>query len=77
MQLPDKLEFGPQGGQPGRAQDMCSRFCPAPLGNVLWFDKLEFAEVSAHPEQHCHSEPVRLSGVGISIDFQSAFRLTS
>ena len=38
--------------------------------------KLEFVEVSARPEQHCHSEPVRLSGVGISIEFQAAHRHT-
>ena len=37
-------------------------------------DKLEFVEVSARPEQHCHSEPVLLSGVGISIEFQAAHR---
>ena len=30
------------GGQPSRALDMCSRFCPAPLGIVLRCDKLEF-----------------------------------
>ena len=27
-------------------------------------------------EQHCHSEPVRLTGVGISIEFQAAYRHT-
>ena len=30
----------------------------------------------AHPEQRCHSEPVRLSGVGISIEFQIIHRHT-
>ena len=30
-----------------------------PLGVVLWYRKLEFVEVNARPEQHCHSEPVR------------------
>ena len=25
-------------------------------------------------EQHCHSEPVRFPGVGISIEFQAAYR---
>ena len=38
----DKLGICPQGGQPSRAQDMCSRFCPTPLGIVLWYGKLEF-----------------------------------
>ena len=36
--------------------------------------KLEFVEVSARPGQHCHSEPVRFPGVGISIEFQAAHR---
>ena len=30
---------------------MRGRFCPAPLGIVLWYDKLEFAEESTAPEQ--------------------------
>ena len=38
---------------------MCGRFCPAPLGIVLWCSKLEFGEGSQGIEQHCHSEPVR------------------
>ena len=38
---------------------MCNRSFPDPLGIVLRFDKLELEEVSARPEQHCHSEPVR------------------
>ena len=38
-----KLEFGPQGGRPSRALDMCNRSFPDPLGIVLWFDKLEFS----------------------------------
>ncbi len=37
-------------------------------------DKLEFAEVSAGIEQHCHSEPVLTTFVGISIEFQAAYR---
>ena len=40
-------------------------------------DKLVFAEVSLGFEQHCHSEPVRLSGVGISIEFRAAYRHTA
>ena len=36
--------------------------------------KREFVEVSARPEQHCHSEPVRFPGVGISIEFRAAYR---
>ena len=39
---PGKLEFGPQGGQPSRALDMCNRSFPDPLGIVLRYDKLEF-----------------------------------
>ena len=39
-------------------------------------DKLEFVEESRRIEQHCHSEPVRLSGVGISIEFQIIHRHT-
>ena len=42
-QFPYKLEFGPQGGRPSRALDMCNRSFPDPLGIVLWFDKLEFS----------------------------------
>ena len=38
---------------------VCFRSLPDPLGIVLWRGKLEFVEVSARPEQHCHSEPVR------------------
>ena len=32
----------PQGGRLSRAEDMCSRSCPDPLGIAAWFDKLEF-----------------------------------
>ena len=39
-------------------------------------DKLEFVEGSAGPEQHCHSEPVRTTFVGISIEFQVVYRHT-
>ena len=35
---------------------------------------MEFAEESRRIEQHCHSEPVRFPGVGISIEFQAAYR---
>ena len=28
---------GPQGGRLSRAEDMCSRSCPDPLGIVLWY----------------------------------------
>ena len=41
-QQTDKLEFGPQGGLPSRALDMCNRSFPDPLGFAVWFDKLEF-----------------------------------
>ena len=41
-QQSDKLEICRQGRQPSRAQNMCNRFCPAPLGIVLWCSKLEF-----------------------------------
>ena len=55
---------------------VCGRFCPDPLGIVLWYDKLEFEEVSTRPEQHCHSEPVRTTFVGISIEFRGQERHT-
>ena len=35
----------PAGRVPSRAQDMCGRFCPDPLGIVQWFDKLVFVEM--------------------------------
>ena len=36
VKLPDtQIGICPQGGQPSRAQNMYSRFCPAPLGIVL------------------------------------------
>ena len=38
--------------------------------------RLEFAEVSQGFEQHCHSEPVRTTFVGISIEFRAAYRHT-
>ena len=37
-------------------------------------DKLVFVEVSACTEQHCHSEPVRTTFVGISIEFRAIYR---
>ena len=44
------------GQRSSRAQDMCSRFCPAPLGIVLWYGKLEFDAPSEHviPSQCAH-----------------------
>ena len=52
------------------------RSLPDPLGVVLWYRKLEFVEVSARPEQHCHSEKVAHTGVGISIELWATHRHT-
>ena len=38
--------------------------------------KLEFADERPGIEQHCHSEPVRTTFVGISIEFQTIYRHT-
>ena len=38
--------------------------------------KLEFADERPGIEQHCHSEPVRTTFVGISIEFRTAYRHT-
>ena len=38
--------------------------------------KLEFVEEKPGIEQHCHSEPVRTTFVGISIEFQDQERHT-
>ena len=60
----------PQGGRPSRAQDRCSRFCPDPLGIVLWFDKLDFAELfwqrSAVPMRYASLPPAFMRGGGTS-----------
>ena len=72
----DKLEFARRAGGQVVTSVVCNRSQPDPLGIVLRFGKLEFEEGSAGPEQHCHSEPVRLSGVGISIEFWAAHRHT-
>ena len=58
-QPPDKLEFARRAGGQVVTSVICIRSHPDPLGIVLWRGKLEFVEVSARPEQHCHSEPVR------------------
>ena len=73
----DKLEFVGRADSQVVTNVVCNRSQPDPLGIVLWYANLEFAEGSQGVEQHCHSEPVRFPGVGISIDFQAAFRLTS
>ena len=60
VSLREKLGICPQGGRPSRAQNMCYRFCPAPLGIVLWCSKLGICRIFGH------CEPVLLSGVAIS-----------
>ena len=40
------------------------------------FGKLEFAEESTPPEQHCHLRTSAHTGVGIPIEFQAAYRHT-
>ena len=35
---------------------------------------MECVEVSTRPEQHCHSEPVRTTDLGISIEFGTIYR---
>ena len=39
-------------------------------------DKLKFVEERPGIEQHCHSEPVRTTFVGISIEFRATYRHT-
>ena len=39
-----------------------------------WAEKAGFSELSQGIEQQCHSEPVRLSGVGISIIYLTIHR---
>ena len=70
------MEFGPQGGRPGRAQDMCSRFCPDPLGIVLWFDKLGICRGEHAPRTTLSFRTSAHTGVGISIEFQIIHRHT-
>ena len=53
------------------------RQLPVLIGLTQQTDKLEFAEERTAPEQRVIKEPVLLTGVGISIDFQTAFRHTS
>ena len=50
------------------------RQLPVPVGLTQQRGKLEFVERSARPEQHCHSEPVRTTFVGISIEFWAIYR---
>ena len=69
----DKLEFARRAGGQVVTNVACFRSLPDPLGIVLWRYKLEFEEGSAGPEQHCHSEPVRTTFVGISIEFEAVF----
>ena len=69
------MEFGPQGGRPSRAQDMCSRFCPAPLGIVLWFDKLEFFEFPVIASQCSHWRGNLPDRSTISQSFTGRFRI--
>ncbi len=57
--LTDKLGICRQGRQPSRAQDVCNRFCPAPLGIVLCFGKLGIVELAAQPP----SPPALVRGV--------------
>ena len=73
----DKLEFVGRADSQVVTNVVCFRSLPDPLGIVLWRGKLEFVEVSACTEQHCHLRTSAHYFVGISIDFQSAFRLTS
>ena len=54
---------------------VCGRFCPDPLGIVLWFDKLEFAEVST-PRTTLSFRTSAHTGVGISIEFRVSYRHT-
>ena len=67
----------------GKSQMSCKFFSERiyyiiclPVQLSITYTNWEFVEVSARPEQHCHSEPVRLSGVGISIEFWAAHRHT-
>ena len=46
------------------------------IGFAEQYEKLEFAEGNQGIEQHCHSEPVRTTFVGISIEFRTAYRHT-
>ena len=62
----NKLEFDGRADSQVVTSVICNRSHPEPLGIVLWYANLEFAEGSQGVEQHCHSEPVRFPGVGIS-----------
>ena len=55
----DKLEFARRAGGQVVTNVVCKRFHLDPLGIVLWYANLEFAEGSQGVVQHCHSEPVR------------------
>ena len=69
-----KLEFVGRADSQVVTSVVCNRSHPDPLGIVLWYANCEFVEGSAGSEQHCHSEPVRTTFVGISIEFQAAHR---
>ena len=55
----DKLEFVGRADSQVVTSVICNRSHPDPLGIVLWYANLEFAEGSQGVVQHCHSEPVR------------------
>ena len=48
------------------------------MGRIQYREQInwEFVEGSAGSEQHCHSEKVAHTGVGISIEFQMIYRHT-
>ena len=68
----DKLEFVGRADSQVVTNVVCFRSQPDPLGIVLRFGKLGICRAV----RTCHSEPVRLSGVGISIEFRAARRHT-
>ena len=53
---------------------ICNRSHPDPLGIVLWYANLEFAEGSQGVEQHCHLRTSAPASVGISIEFRAIYR---
>ena len=69
-----KWEFARRAGGQVVTSVICIRSHPDPLGIVLWRGKLEFVEVSACTEQHCHLRTSAHYFVGISIEFRTIYR---
>ncbi len=71
----EKLEFVGRADSQVVTNVVCFRSQPDPLGIVLRFGKLDFAEGSA-PQTTPSFRTSAHAGVGISIEFQTAYRHT-